>query len=418
MLASNNFFQLIDQPTRGGNLLDLIISDSPVHFSDVGVLPALPGCDHDIIYGKYIYSYATSPSYTRTMWKYDSGDYNSINNELSANAIYDSTLTVEANVQVLTQKLHTLMDEFIPHTTVKIRSNDKPWYNSSVRKAYKECEKYFKLKNKTNDEVHIEMYKHKRSLAKNAFRQARKQYYDDLADKIIDPETTPKNYWKLVKSLFNNSKQSTIPTLFDNNSSYTNDKDKADLLNDYFIAQSTLPASNIPLPPFTYLTDARLGRIVILPQDVKKVLLNLNTSKAIGADKISNKLLKECAESLCIPLAEIFQQSLDEGIYPDTWKEAIIAPIFKKLDRQIKSNYRPISLLSCLSKVFEKLVFNNFYNYLVANGLLSDDNSGFRKNDSAINRILTILESVYKGYDDSLDSMFVSLDISKEAKRY
>ena len=133
---------------------------------------------------------------------------------------------------------------------IKIRPNSKPWFNSTVKLAYKQCHKAYKLKIKTNNPIHIEDYKQKRTSAKNAFRKARNDYYDHLTEKIMDKETTPKSYWKLVKSIFNSNKQSSIPTLFDDNISYTNDQDKAELLNNYFVSQSILPPSNVPLPPF------------------------------------------------------------------------------------------------------------------------------------------------------------------------
>ena len=101
------------------------------------------------------------------------------------------------------------------------------------------------------------------------------------------------------------------------------------------------------------------------------------------------------------------------GIFPDQWKRAMVSAIFKKADRRLKSNYRPISLLSCMSKVFERAVFNDLYEYLVSNNLLCDCNSGFRKNDSTINRLLALLDSIYRGLEEHKDIILILLDISK-----
>ena len=157
--------------------------------------------------------------------------------------------------------------------------------------------------------------------------------------------------------------------------------------------------------------------LVYTPSAVKKNILSLDTIIAVGPDRIGNRILKECAEVLYNPLSELFNKSLNEGIYPTAWKEALVTAIFKKVDRQIKTNYRPISLLSCISKVFEKLVFDKFYDYLIRNNILTDVNSGFKKNDSAINRLLAILENIYQSLDNHQDSIFVSLDISKAFDR-
>ena len=103
------------------------------------------------------------------------------------------------------------------------------------------------------------------------------------------------------------------------------------------------------------------------------------------------------------------------GIFPDrpTWKKAIVTAILKNLDPFSRNNYRSISPPSCISKVFEKAVFNQTYTYIVTNQLLSIINSGFMKDDGAINRLLAMVENISKGFDNKQDSLFVSLDVSK-----
>ena len=149
-----------------------------------------------------------------------------------------------------------------------------------------------------------------------------------------------------------NKNNSGIPTLNVNGVQVYDDQGKADALNDFFVSQSTIDDNDDPLPHFTYVTDARLDQIVITQDEIRCILKNLVTNKATGPDSISNKLLKECAESLCGPLTYIFHMSLSSGIYPDIWKEAMITALFKKTDSSLTKNYRPISLLSCISKKF------------------------------------------------------------------
>ena len=155
----------------------------------------------------------------------------------------------------------------------------------------------------------------------------------------------------------------------------------------------------------------------LMPDSVRDILLNLNTSKSVGPDSINNKLLKNCADSLCHPLAFIFQLCLDSCTFPDSWKEALITALFKKLDPSIVKNYRPISLLNTISKIYEKAVFDKLYPYLLSNHLLPPHNSGFIKLDGAINRLLAMIDSIHKGFDNKEDSLFISLDISKAFDR-
>ena len=90
-------------------------------------------------------------------------------------------------------------------------------------------------------------------------------------------------------------------------------------------------------------------------------------------------LLKHTADVMCEPLSVIFNKSLNSGIYPSTWKCANLSAVLKKCEQFIKENYRPISLLSCLSKIIERLVFNEMYEYFMSNNLLTKFNSGFKK---------------------------------------
>ncbi len=90
-----------------------------------------------------------------------------------------------------------------------------------------------------------------------------------------------------------------------------------------------------------------------------------------------------------------------------------ISPVFKKAVRFLKENYRPVSLLSCISKVMERVVYNSLYKYLKRHGLLSERNSGFKENDCTINQLIHLCNNIYKGLDKSKDVCLVFLDVSK-----
>ena len=119
---------------------------------------------------------------------------------------------------------------------------------------------------------------------------------------------------------------------------------------------------------------------------VYKILKDLDVSKANGPDNVSNRLLKETAPSISYSLARLFNISLQRGEFPKLWKLAHVVPVHKKESTQDPLNYRPVSLLSCISKIFEKLVFNHVYQYLDHFHLLSPKQSGFRPGDSTVNQ--------------------------------
>ena len=160
-------------------------------------------------------------------------------------------------------------------------------------------------------------------------------------------------------------------------------------------------------------TDDRLTDLRFTPPEVLKVLLSLNTGKATGADNIGNFLLKQTAHVIAEPLCQLFNYSLRTGKFPSAWKKSNVVPVHKKNDRQNKDNYRPISLLCNISKVFERLVHLKLYDFLNSRGLHTSKNSGFRKGDGTTNQLVSIVNKIQKGLDDGHDVRMVFLDLSK-----
>ena len=130
-------------------------------------------------------------------------------------------------------------------------------------------------------------------------------------------------------------------------------------------------------------------------------------------------MIKICDASIAEPLCLIFEKCLETGIYPSVWKKANIVPIHKKESRQIKKNYRPISLLPIFGKIFEKLLFDTLYCHLCHNNLLTQNQSGFRPGDSTIKQLLAITHEIYLSFEasPSRETRAVFLDLSKAFDR-
>ena len=135
-------------------------------------------------------------------------------------------------------------------------------------------------------------------------------------------------------------------------------KAKAEMLNSFFSRQCSNPSvSQVPLLPRSGSQGVQFVFAAIEEQEVSSVLKNLNTLKATGLDRLSTKILQACAAELAAPLTFLFNLSLSKGIYPDQWKEALVNPIYKgKGSKSLPGSYRPIFLLSNVSKVFGHLV--------------------------------------------------------------
>ena len=116
----------------------------------------------------------------------------------------------------------------------------------------------------------------------------------------------------------------------DNNDTIRDDQDKAELFNSFFLTHSTLDDSNEPDPIDDVTTDQTLPNVEIIEKDVSDITKTLDTNKATGPDKISQKMLKEAGDSIAPSLTKLFNLSLNQAKYPSQWKKAHVLPIFKK----------------------------------------------------------------------------------------
>ena len=159
--------------------------------------------------------------------------------------------------------------------------------------------------------------------------------------------------------------------------------DKAKLFAAKFSMNLNLDDLGISLPVFLSRTNLKLHNISVTPKIVRKVVMNLDLSKASGLDCISVVVLKKCQPELSYILVELFNKCLKESCFLDCWKVSSVVPVFKNVgERSTAKNYRPVSLLSVVSKVFEKLVNNRIVDHLEKCGIFSDFQYGFRSSQS------------------------------------
>ena len=191
---------------------------------------------------------------------------------------------------------------------------------------------------------------------------------------------------------------------------------KTEMLNLYFSSQTSVDDTNKDLPLLEPALHS-LNSIEISIQDVKDVLLHLNVSKASGPDLISPRLLKEGADILAYPFFIVFNRSLNQGYFPHSWKEANVSPIFKKDNRSLPSNYRPISLLCQAGKVMERCIHKHLYNYVLSNHILTPLQSGFVSGDSTTFQLLHTYHMFCEAVDNGKEVRAVFCGISKAFDR-
>ena len=157
-------------------------------------------------------------------------------------------------------------------------------------------------------------------------------------------------------------------------------------------------------------TKNRLKFTHITEEDTIKAIDNLENKNSSGHDGISNKLLKLIGHVLCKSLTLIINQMLTSGIFPDAFKTAKIILIHKKGDL---SNYRPISLLPTISKIFERIIYNQLYQYFNDNGLLAEQQYGFRSQHSTEYAATKLIDRISQEMDSGKTPGALYIDLSK-----
>ena len=207
--------------------------------------------------------------------------------------------------------------------------------------------------------------------------------WDGLRDHLTKESITSqklgsRDFWQITNSVLNKGK-SAIPPLFNGPEVLSSASGKAKLYAKNFFKNSNLDDSGISLPVFPSRTNLKLHNISITPAMVEKVITNLDSSKVSGPDCIPVVVLKNCEPELSYILAKLFNICLKETCFPDCWKVSLVAPVFKNVaESSTVKNYCPVSLLSVVSKVFEKLVNNRIVYHLEKCSFFYDFQYGLR----------------------------------------
>lgn len=356
------------------------------------------------------------------MWDYRHGDFVKFNNLLintDWSFLYHGTVDERADTFI--SKFLIIAEQCIPTKYITIRPNDKPWYNSELRRTSRKRDRLKKTALNSGKPSDWQSYKRCRNKVNNMKKYAKEIFFNNLEFSMCEMNSTnPREYWKTLKLLVKDNSKScnSIPPLRNTDGSYSiSDEDKANVLNDFFISISSLDDTNTVLPDFFPITLKSIENIDITESEITDILSNLVTKKASGPDEVSHRMLKETSKSVCIPLRILFNRSLRESIYPSAWKIANVMPLFKKGEKDIPSNYRPISLISCIGKVMERVIFKHIYNYLHENNLIYKNQSGFLPGHSTVYQLIDIYNQICKAFDEKKSTCMVFCDIFKAFDR-
>ena len=220
-----------------------------------------------------------------------------------------------------------------------------------------------------------------------------------------------KSFWKYVKA--KRKDNIGVAGLRENGTLHQDSKTKAELLNNQFRSVFTREDPNEPLPPLQEKCYPDIGDIDINTAGVAKLLKNLNEHKACGPDSIPNYILKHFANELAPAITDIFDLSIKTGSLPSDWRNANISPVYKKGNKHIASNYRPVSLTSVCCKTLEHIICKQILCHLEQHKILTSLQHGFRSGHSCESQLVITMHDLMQSFDRRLQTDMIILDFSK-----
>ena len=309
------------------------------------------------------------------------------------------------------------MDKHAPRKLKRISKKRAPWITKGLLHKMHRRDLIKKKAISSNDHDMWEQFKCARNQANNAIKQAKKRYF---SDNLKTSKGNPRKTWNLINELTsrNTSKSSNILEIQIDNRTISTPGDMAEAFNDHFTNIGQVLAQEVPaaeVNPEFYISHTDKAFCPKTPSldVVINLLRNIDEKKATGLDMIPRKLLKMAASIVAPSLTAIFTKSIITGVYPTEWKMARVTPVFKKGVKSNLNNYRPISVIPVVSKVFEKIVYDQLYQYLNDNQLLSSCQSGFRSLHSTLTALLEATNSWSVNIDNGFLNGVVFIDLKK-----
>ena len=303
--------------------------------------------------------------------------------------------------------LLSAVNEHIPNCT-KRSVSDHPWIDTELLTLIKKKNRQRKKALKTKASTDVEKYQQLRHQTKQMISKGKKAHVTKLRDSLFE---NPKRFWSFIKT---STKINQKPTFLRDGREFIKDSvEKANVFNRSFHSVFS-PPDLLPPTNFTASASANtncLSSIQLTPDEVAEVLRNLDPNNACGPDSIPKRLLRNIADEIGPSMCRLFNLSLSYGIMPDNCKLANITDVFKKDDPTLSANYRPISLLSTVSKVLERCVLNRCYNHLPAQ--LYHLQHGFLKGRSTVTQLLEVYQDILNSVAGGQEVDAIYLDLSK-----
>lgn len=400
------FTQIIDEPTRvtgtSSTLIDPIFVSTSNIVINAGVVNADEISDHKLTFCELSFKVEKFKPKFITFRDYKNFDYHNFYNDLIEtpwnNVLYEHN--IEKKISLFELLIKNLFNIHAPIRTVRVSKPKSPWLTDTITIMRKERDRALRKYKISKSEDDFRSYKTLRNLTLSSIRREKKAYIDSVFN-----DNNPRKTWTTLRDL--NVK-------FDDTVSIPEHLKDVDTINNYFASvfckencdelvdyyTSSIPKSN----------NFRFKLATV--EKIHQILFQIK-SNASGSDNISLSMLTYCSPYLDPYITHIVNVCLENNYFPEAWKTSVIHPLPKTKSPESYADLRPISLLPILSKILEKVIYEQLIMYCNENHILPITQSGFRKSHSTATALSNIIDHLVKDLDEQKISVLVLLDFSK-----
>ena len=407
-------YQVVEENTRSRvdqnpSLIDLILVNDENMIEEVKYAEPIGRSDHCVLdFIVKVNRWNTNQGKETFRYNYKKANFKDLKEALSID--WEICLGEKSCKEMTEEFMNILeekMDTYIPKTRTNLRKGKVPLSKEcvcSIRKKHRLWEKY--MRNRTDENYRA--YTKARNKLKGTLLRERKVREKDIAKSA---KSNVKNFWKFINS--KRKTKSGISELNENGQTAVTDREKADVLANFFSSVFTTEDTNSDNYRMENRCEEKSDDSPFTIVEVNKLLKDLDVTKSPGPDNFHPKVLHELADVIDRPLTIIFNKSFESGILPDIWKIGQITALFKKGDKKLASNYRPVSLTSVVCKTMEKLIRKKIVDHMKKYNLFSDKQFGFISGRSTVLQLLCVLEDWTKSLDEGGEIDVIFMDFMK-----
>ena len=414
ILDNFNLMQHINFPTHKlGHTLDLFITRQNSVMTVKNEFEYVCFSDHLVIISEIcIPAKCKINSTFKEVRKLSKIDLELFKNDILSSRLFSESMPVDTDsyAEQFELTLSELLNKHAPSVKIKICSKkSKPFITKEIKEAKSKRSRLEPIWRRTRSESHKSAFHNQAKIVSKLITKSKQEYYRKTISSL---HGKPKKLWSTLNSLLNRTPTSKLPT-------FTNLGNLTEAFSEFFRDKIQLLCNKLPpttgsaysVPP---IAPPELSEFTeTTPAEIAKIIMNCNDSTCL-LDAIPTKLLKSCLDVLAKPITDLVNISLSAGSFPKRFKIASVRPLIKKHNLSVNdfNSFRPISNLSFVSKILERVVLNRIFNHIQSFSIFSPFQSAYRKFHSTETALLKIQNDLLLAIDQKKVSALVLLDLS------